>query len=109
MSGRTHGFILAASGAIAFSGKAIVAKLMYRYGVDAFTVVGLRMMLALPFFLAMAWWATRPVDGPVDGTAHAQTAGRLIPGDGWRIVGLGFCGYYLASILNFLELQYINA
>lgn len=101
MSGRTHGFILAAFGAIAFSGKAIVAKLMYRYGVDAFTVVGLRMMLALPFFLAMAWWATRPVAG--------QTAGRLRPGDGWRIAGLGFCGYYLASTLDFLGLQYISA
>lgn len=105
MSGRTHGFILAAFGAIAFSGKAIVAKLMYRHGVDAFTVVGLRMLLALPFFLAMAWWSTRPVDGA---TAEGAT-GRLLPGDGWRIAGLGFCGYYLASTLDFLGLQYISA
>jgi len=63
LSRRTQGFILATVGAIAFSGKAIVAKLMYRYGVDAFTVVGLRMALALPFFAAMAWWSGRAVDG----------------------------------------------
>lgn len=104
MPGRTHGFILAAVGAVAFSGKAIVAKLMYRHGVDAFTVVGLRMLLALPFFLAMAWWSSRPVAG-----AAAPEGGQLLPGDGWRIVGLGISGYYLASTLDFLGLQYISA
>ena len=93
--------MLAALGAIAFSGKAIVAKLMYRHGVDAFTVVGLRMALALPFFLAMAWWSGRAVPG--------QVPPRLARGDVWRIAGLGFCGYYLASTLDFLGLQYISA
>jgi drug/metabolite transporter (DMT)-like permease len=101
LSRRAQGFILATIGAIAFSGKAIVAKLMYRHGVDAFTVVGLRMALALPFFLAMAWWSGRAVDG--------QRPQGLLPGDGWRIVGLGVSGYYLASTLDFLGLQYISA
>lgn len=98
---RTHGLILAAVGAIAFSGKAIVAKLMYRHGVDAFTVVGLRMALALPFFLAMVWWAGREVEG--------MPSARLGRQDGWRVAGLGFCGYYLASTLDFMGLQYISA
>jgi drug/metabolite transporter (DMT)-like permease len=101
VSRHAQGFIVAAIGAVAFSGKAIVAKLMYRYGVDAFTVVGLRMALALPFFLAMAWWSGRAVDG--------QAPTHLARGDVWRIVGLGFCGYYLASTLDFLGLQYIGA
>jgi drug/metabolite transporter (DMT)-like permease len=101
LSRRTQGFILATVGAIAFSGKAIVAKLMYRYGVDAFTVVGLRMALALPFFAAMAWWSGRAVDG--------KAPQGFAPGDAWRVVGLGFCGYYLASTLDFLGLQYISA
>ncbi|MES2091986.1 MAG: DMT family transporter [Pseudomonadota bacterium] len=100
-SRRTLGLTLAALGAIAFSGKAIVAKLMYRYGVDAFTVVGLRMLLALPLFALMAWWAGRPVAG--------QALERLDARTWWQIVGLGFCGYYLASILDFLGLQYISA
>ncbi|RZI85956.1 MAG: DMT family transporter [Rubrivivax sp.] len=101
ISRRTQGFLLATVGAIAFSGKAIVAKLMYRHGVDAFTVVGLRMAMALPFFLAMAWWSGRTVDGRVPERLDSRGL--------WQIAGLGFCGYYLASTLDFLGLQYISA
>lgn len=94
--GRALGFALAMAGAVGFSGKAIVAKLMYRHGLDALTVLGLRMLLALPLFLLMAWWAGR---------------GRpsLSAGQGGRIVLLGFSGYYLASYLDFLGLEHISA
>jgi hypothetical protein len=51
--------VLALAGATAFSGKAIIVKLSYRYGVDAVTVIMWRMLMALPFFLAMSWWASR--------------------------------------------------
>lgn len=95
-SRRATGFTLAFLGAIAFSGKAIVAKLLYRHGVDAITAVGLRMLLAWPFFLFMAWWAGR---GKPALTRHD-----------WRRVGvLGLTGYYLASVLDFAGLQYISA
>lgn len=90
------GLALALLGSIAFSGKAILAKLMYRHGVDAVQVIFWRMLLALPLFLALAWWAGRgkPAFSARD----------------WRaIVGLGFCGYYLASLLDFMGLQYISA
>jgi drug/metabolite transporter (DMT)-like permease len=90
------GLALATLGAIAFSGKAILAKLMYRHGVDAVQVIFWRMLLALPLFLALAWWAGR---GKAALTARD-----------WRaVVGLGFCGYYLASLLDFMGLQYISA
>jgi drug/metabolite transporter (DMT)-like permease len=90
------GFALAVAGAVAFSGKAILAKLMYRHGVDAAQVLFWRMLLALPLFLALAWWASR---GKPAFTARD-----------WRaIVALGFAGYYLASWLDFLGLQYITA
>jgi drug/metabolite transporter (DMT)-like permease len=90
------GFALAIAGAVAFSGKAILAKLMYRHGVDAAQVLFWRMLLALPLFLALAWWASR---GKAAFTARD-----------WRaIVALGFAGYYLASWLDFLGLQYITA
>ena len=49
------GLALATFGAIAFSGKAIIVKLAYRYGVDAVTLIMLRMLFALPFFVVMAW------------------------------------------------------
>jgi drug/metabolite transporter (DMT)-like permease len=62
MSGRSvraQGLTLAAAGAVAFSGKAIVAKLMYRMGADPVTTVGLRMAMAFPLFAWMAWWSER--------------------------------------------------
>jgi len=49
--------VLATVGAIAFSGKAIIVKLAYRYGVDAVTLIMYRMLFALPIFLGMAWVA----------------------------------------------------
>ena len=51
--------LLATLGAIAFSGKAIIVKLAYRYGVDAVTLIMYRMLFALPIFALMAWWASR--------------------------------------------------
>ena len=92
--------MLALSGAVAFSGKAIIVKLSYRYGVDAVTVIMYRMLFALPFFIAMAWWASRQ--------AHA-IANPLSRRDLLAITGLGFLGYYLASFLDFLGLQTITA
>jgi len=94
------GLLLAAAGAIAFSGKAIIVKLSYTYGVDAVTVIMYRMLFALPFFIAMGLWAER------------QTIARENPltrRDVIDIVGLGFVGYYLSSYLDFLGLQYITA
>jgi len=90
------GLALASAGAIAFSGKAIVAKLLYLQGLDAVTVLMLRMLFALPFFAALAWWASR---------------GRpaLTAADKRMVALLGVTGYYLASFLDFLGLQYISA
>ena len=92
----TSGLLLAAAGSIAFSAKAIIVKLAYRHGVDAVTLLMYRMLLALPMFLAMAWWAGRGQP-------------RLQRQDWLGILGLGFSGYYLASFLDFWGLQYISA
>ncbi|MFM9880389.1 MAG: DMT family transporter, partial [Burkholderiaceae bacterium] len=87
---------LAVVGAIAFSGKAIIIKLAYRYQVDAVTLIMYRMLFALPLFVAMAWWASRGKPP-------------LTRRDGLGVLGLGFCGYYLSSFLDFLGLQYVSA
>jgi drug/metabolite transporter (DMT)-like permease len=92
----TSGLLLAAAGSIAFSGKAIIVKLAYRHGVDAVTLLMYRMLLALPMFLAMAWWA---------GRGKPRLTGR----DWLGIAGLGFSGYYLSSFLDFWGLEYISA
>jgi drug/metabolite transporter (DMT)-like permease len=94
------GMSLAALGAILFSGKAIVAKLTYRYGIDAVTLIALRMIFSFPFFLLIAWSERRQ--------ARLRNA-LLSRKDGLRIVVLGLLGYYLASFLDFLGLEYISA
>lgn len=90
------GLLMAAVGAVAFSGKAIIAKLAYRHGVDAITLVMYRMLFALPLFLLLSLWASRGKPA-------------LERRDWWVVCGLGFSGYYLASTLDFLGLQYVSA
>ena len=90
------GLLLATLGAIAFSGKAIIVKLAYRYGVDAVTLIMYRMLFALPLFMLLAWWAGRGKPA-------------LTRRDWVVVLGLGFTGYYLASFLDFAGLAYISA
>lgn len=107
MSRDTHphlasGLTLAILGSIAFSGKAIIVKLAYRYGVDAVTLIMYRMLFALPLFLALTWWSThRP------GLEKKPQA--LTRRDWLGVLGLGVTGYYLASFLDFWGLEYITA
>ena len=91
-----RGLLFALAGAVLFSGKAIIVKLAYRHGVDAVTLIMYRMLFALPLFVAIAWWAGRG--------KPALTRREL-----GVVAGLGFTGYYLASYLDFLGLQYISA
>lgn len=90
------GLVFAVTGAIAFSGKAIIVKLAYRHGVDAVTLIMLRMLFALPIFAVMAWWASRGKPA-------------LTRRDWLGVLGLGVTGYYLSSFLDFAGLQYISA
>ncbi len=95
-STRLSGALLVATGAIAFSGKAVIIKLAYRHGVDALTLLALRMLMAAPFFALLGWWA-------------ARGAAPVAPRDRLAVALMGFVGYYLASYLDFLGLQYVTA
>ena len=65
---------------------------------DAVTLLALRMLYSAPFFVAMAWWAGR------------RPSARRFSRDDWtQLTLLGFIGYYLASYLDFLGLQYVTA
>lgn len=89
------GLAIAIAGAVLFSTKAIVAKLLYRYNLDAVTVIAFRMLFSLPVFAAVALWKMR-------------TEAPLSVADRWRLVGLGLIGYYVSSFLDFLGLEYIS-
>ncbi|MGQ0578609.1 MAG: DMT family transporter [Betaproteobacteria bacterium] len=84
--------------AIAFSAKAVIVKLAYAFAVDAATLLALRMLFSAPFFVLMALWSGR-----------GAAAESLTRKDWLAVALLGFIGYYLASYLDFLGLQYITA
>lgn len=83
-------------GAIGFSGKPVLVKAVYQYGVDTTTLLALRMLFSAPWFMALAWWAGRPT--------AAITRRDIV-----SIIALGFVGYYLGSFLDLAGLQYISA
>jgi drug/metabolite transporter (DMT)-like permease len=91
------GITFASLGALGFSFKAVFIKAAYVYGVDAETLLALRMGYSLPFFIVM-------------GLITARRSPMQVAAADWRTLGLlGVLGYYLASYLDFLGLQYITA
>lgn len=91
------GVVFALLAAIGFSGKAILIKLAYRHGVDAVTLLAVRMAFSVPFFIGIALWSA---------WKHAAPLNRH---DRMLVLVLGLIGYYLSSLLDFLGLQYISA
>lgn len=92
-----NGVVLALIGAACFSLKAIFVKLAYRHGVDAETLLALRMGYALPCFVLM-------------GLASHRAQKRVLSARDWAVLGgLGLIGYYLSSYLDFLGLRFISA
>ncbi|KPK18867.1 MAG: multidrug DMT transporter permease [Betaproteobacteria bacterium SG8_41] len=92
------GVLLAIGGVIFFSLRPVIIKLAYAYVVDPVTLLALRMVFSMPFFLAAAVWAR-------SGSAQQSLSRRDLA----AIVGLGLLSYYGASFLDFLGLQYITA
>jgi drug/metabolite transporter (DMT)-like permease len=93
------GFLISFTGAILFSTKAILVKLAFRTThADALTLLMLRMLLSLPFYLLVAFWGSRKA-GNVRMTSRQWV---------W-VIGLGLLGYYLSSFFDFVGLQYISA
>jgi drug/metabolite transporter (DMT)-like permease len=94
---RAWGVAFAICGVLAFSFRPILIKLSYAaHPVTPNTLLFLRMALSLPFFLVIAWWLR-----------HQAPA--LTRRDWAAVAGLGFLGYYAASFLDFIGLQYVGA
>lgn len=94
---RSWGIACAVGGTLAFSLRPILIKLAYAAApVSPVTLIFLRMVLSLPFFVAVGWWL--------------RTQEPRLSGSDWaKIAGLGLIGYYLASFLDFIGLQYVGA
>lgn len=87
-------------GAIFFSSKAVLVKLAYRYEIDSISLLTLRMVFSLPIFLIIAWFSNK---------SKESVAQPLSLKDWFYILVLGIAGYYLASLFDFMGLQYVTA
>ncbi len=83
---------------VCFSAKAILVKLLYRYDLDTQSVIALRMLLAMPFYLVVAFWLHR-----------RERNVQLTLREWLAISGLGILSYYVSSMLDFWGLQYVTA
>lgn len=95
----TWGIALSLLGAVCFSTKAIIVKLAYRdLDVSAVSLLALRMVFSLPFFVLSAYI-----------TSSRQSNVRFT-GRQWLFVAvIGCLGYYISSLLDFIGLQYVSA
>jgi drug/metabolite transporter (DMT)-like permease len=95
------GVLFAAASALLFSTKGIIIKLAYAEGLDAETLMALRLGLALPVYLVIGAFSIR----------DRRRTGRALPDR--RLVFatclVGLLGYYVASYTDFLGLQYVSA
>jgi drug/metabolite transporter (DMT)-like permease len=92
------GLLLAIGGVVFFSLRPIFIKLAYAHVTDPVTLLALRMVFSVPFFIAAALWVR-------SGTEHRPLAGSELA----TVAGLGILSYYGASFLDFIALQYIPA
>ncbi len=93
------GVIICLAGAICFSTKAIFVKLAYRdTQVDAISLLVLRMIFSLPFFLISA------------GVYSSKENNVKFTAKQWIYIAvIGCLGYYISSLLDFLGLQFVTA
>jgi drug/metabolite transporter (DMT)-like permease len=93
------GILIALTGAVFFSTKAIFVKLAYRETtVDAVSLLALRMLFSMPFFIISAFVSSRKTENV-----------KFTPSQWLSIALIGCLGYYISSLLDFLGLQYVSA
>lgn len=96
------GIALILAATFCFSAKAVLVKLTYGVAenLEPITIMAGRMLFGLPCFLLAALWAARKSRGSRLPLSLKEWA---------AVVGLGFSGYYLATLLDTTGLAYISA
>lgn len=94
-----RGVLFVLFGAVCFSTKAIFVKLAYRdTEVEAITLLTLRMVFSLPFFVIAATISSSKEDNVKFSNQQ------------WlQVAAVGSLGYYVSSLLDFQGLQYVTA
>lgn len=90
--------IITVIGAILFSTKAVLIKLAYQHPIDSLSLLALRMLFSLPFFIGiLIFRKPTAIDLPI------------VRSDWLKMAAIGISGFYCASYLDFIGLQYISA
>ncbi len=100
------GYLLGASGAAFFATKGIFIKLALVENVDVLTMLTWRMIIAVPFFIAIG------ITGFNEHKNRLETKGKqfFVPYSSYvKAAIIGMLGYYLASYLDFSGLEFISA
>jgi len=93
------GVLISLLGAVCFSTKAVLVKMAYRdTNIDAISLLALRMIFSLPFFIVSAAVSS-----------SKSTNEKFTPRQWFYVMVIGLLGYYVSSLLDFLGLQYISA
>ncbi len=93
-----YGIGIGVLGIVLFSSKAVMVKLAYNYEVDAISILLLRMLFSIPFYVVIAYLYK-----------NQNTIDKPNSKDYLWLVFFGFVGYYLASYFDFVGLTYIKA
>lgn len=93
------GFFLSVIGTALFSLKSIFIKFAYLEGLNADSVLLMRMLIALPIYAAIGWYFIHTH------RVHASQLGKRLT----LIAFLGFIGYFVSSLLDLKGLEYISA
>lgn len=104
MQSQTHtretiaGTLMVLLASIAFSSKAIMVKLAYVYSVNAATLIVLRMVFSIPFFIGLIFWIR-----------HRKESVKLSRADTMQLIFIGVVTGYGSMWLNFAGLTYVTA
>lgn len=94
------GAILTLIGAVMFAGKAVIVKWLYiNHPIDTVSLLALRMLFSLPFYIIILVWDKIIFPSDI----------RLTKKEWAWMLAIGLLGYYLASFFDFWGLQYISA
>lgn len=97
LSAQSLGLCLAVGAAFLFSTKPILIKWLYSHGMSSMPLMGMRMLLALPIYIAIGFYAcSKLADQP---KLNEITKAAIV----------GLLGYYLASFFDLWGLEFISA
>lgn len=99
LSPASIGFLFALGSAALFAIRPIFVKLVYAEGTDPTTLIGFRMLFSLPVYALILLWLLR----------DPELRERLNLSNVSQAAIVGWFGYYFASLLDLIGLQYVTA